>query len=56
MAAAAYTGYHNVDFGPYYAKSLEFRVLPQRPNSKIEVYLDSPDGELLGTVTLPNEQ
>lgn len=56
MAAAAYTGYHNVDFGPYYAKSLEFRVLPQRPNSKIEVYLDSPDGKLLGTVTLPNEQ
>lgn len=56
MAAGAYTGYRNVDFGPYYAKSIEFKVLPQRANSKIEVRLDNPDGELLGSLTLPSEQ
>lgn len=56
LSENAYTGYHNVDFGLYYARSIELRVLPQRPGSKIEVRLNNPDGELLGTVTLPNEQ
>lgn len=56
MAIDAYTGYYNVDFGSYYAKSVEFKVLPQRPNSKIELRLDNPDGELLGTVVLSGEQ
>lgn len=56
LSEKAYTGYHNVDFGSYYAKSIEFKVLPQRPSCKIEVRLDNPDGELLGTVTLPDKQ
>lgn len=52
MEEKAYTGYHNIDFGSYYARSIEFNVLRQRSGSKIEVHLDGPDGELLGTVEL----
>lgn len=55
LATTAYTGYHNVDFGTSYAKSIEFKVLPQLSGSKIEVRLDRFDGELLGTMILSDE-
>ncbi|WP_455584190.1 glycoside hydrolase family 76 protein [Bacteroides sp.] len=56
LSGTAYTGYRNVDFGTFYARSIELRVLPQLSGSKIEIRLDNPDGDLLGTAVLPSEQ
>lgn len=51
-----YTGYNNVDFGDNMAKSIEVRVSRARSiRAKIEIHLDSPEGTLAATISVPSE-
>lgn len=48
-----YTAYSNVDFGVEQPKSITLKVWKGALSGTIEVRLSSPNGKLLGTVTVP---
>ncbi len=51
-----YTGYNNVNFGNNLATGIEVRVSKAELRSTLmKIYLDSPSGTLIGTITLPRE-
>jgi len=54
-ASGNYTAYNHVDFGEKKAIKMEFQVELGRPRGqKIEIRLDSPTGELIGTAEIPS--
>ena len=48
-----YTAYYNVDFGNNLAKSVEIRVKANKARGKIDVRLDSIDGQQIANLSIP---